>query len=421
MPHPPDTQDEAMRPSEHESCHAIAIQRFQEDMRPPGEHGLAQRLALTGTFVCAALRYWLVVFPRTCIELRGWRRRAARIGDPVLRTVAFEALGKRANIEGAAAFAAVMPGRRRGKVVRALVAFQAIYNYCDLLAEQPSSEPAPNARHLHAALLVALEPGAQHRDYYACHGQCDDGGYLAEMVDACRSALSALPSGAAVAVPARRSAARIVAFQSLSLGERDELERWARSQQVTDSRLMWWEAAAAAGSSLGVHALLAAAAAPSLRDRDVAAIETAYFPWVGALHSLLDSVVDEAEDAATGQLSLVGCYRSAPEAAVRMRWLALRALQAASALPAGRRHAVLVVAMACSYLSAPEVAAPDRLALAQAVRDTLGAIAGPALLIFRIRLLASRVVARKHGAATAKHVLAARLSDGRRGADAGAA
>jgi tetraprenyl-beta-curcumene synthase len=400
MPHPPDAQDQAM---------------------PVSEHGLARRLALAGTFVRAALRYWLLVFPRTCIELRRWRRRAAQIGDSALRRAAFEALGKRANIEGAAAFAAVMPGRRRGQVVRALVAFQAIYNYVDLLAEQSSSEPVLNARHLHAALLVALEPGAPHRDYYACHGQREDGGYLAEMVDACRSALSALPSGATVAAPARGAAARIVAFQSLSLGERDGLERWVRSQRATGSGLMWWEAAASAGSSLAVCALLAAAAAPSLRAGDVAAIEAAYFPWVGALHSLLDSVVDEAEDAATGQLSLVGCYRSMPEAAVGMRWLALRALQAARALPAGRRHALLVVAMACNYLSAPEVSAPDGLALAQAVRDTLGAIAGPVLLVFRIRLLASRVIARRRGAATATHEPVARLSDGRRGADAGAA
>jgi tetraprenyl-beta-curcumene synthase len=400
MPHPPDTQDEAMR---------------------PGWHGFARRLALAGTFVRAALRYWLLVFPRTCIELRGWRRRAALIADPALRGAALEALNKRANIEGAAAFAAVLPGRRRGKVVRALVAFQAIYNYVDLLAERWSSEPALNARQLHAALLVALEPGAPHRDYYACHRQREDGGYLAEMVDACRSALRALPSGAAVAVPARRSAARIVAFQSLSLGERHELERWARAQQATGGDLLWWEAAAAAGSSLVVCALLAAAAAPSLRDGDVAAIEAAYFPWVGALHSLLDSVVDEAEDAATGQLSLVSCYRSAPEAAVRMRWLARQALRAVRALPGGRRHAVLVVAMACSYLSSPEVSALNSLALARAVRDTLGAIAVPALLVFRIRLLAGRVVARKHGVATAKHAPAAQLSDGRRGADAGAA
>jgi tetraprenyl-beta-curcumene synthase len=389
----------------------------------PGEPGLAERFALAGVFVRAALCYWLVVFPRTRVELRRWRRRAARIDDPVLRGAALDALAKRANIEGAAAFAAVMPGRRRGRVVQALVAFQVAYDYVDLLAEQLCAEPARNARHLHAALLVALEPGAPHHDYYACHGQREDGGYLAAIVDACRSALSALPSAGAVAASARRSATRIVAFQSLSLGERHELERWARGQSVPGGSLTWWEAAAAAGSSLAVYALVAAAAAPSLRDVDAAAIEAAYFPWVGALHSLLDSVVDEADDAATGHFSLVGCYRSAPEAAIRMRWLALRAQQAARALPGGRRHAVLVVAMACSYLSEQDASAPAVLALADGVRGTLGDLGGPALLVFRARRLCGRLAGSGVGvgAVAVKHAPSVHLGEGERGADAGAA
>ena len=81
-------------------------------------------------------------------------------------------------------------------------------------------------------------------------------------------------------------------FQSLSLGSNGELESWARRQTATDNGLEWWETAAAAGSSLGVHALIAAAASPMLDEQDVAAIEAAYFPWIGALHSLLDSLVD---------------------------------------------------------------------------------------------------------------------------------
>jgi tetraprenyl-beta-curcumene synthase len=386
-----------------------------------GEHGFVERLSLTATFVCAALRYWLVVFPLVAAELRGWRRLAARIGDPVLRSAAFEALGKRANIDGAAAFAAVLPGRRRREVIRALVAFQAIYNYVDLLAEQSRSEPTLDARRLHEALLVALEPGAAHRDYYAFHTQHEDGGYLSEMVDACRSALCALPGSAAVAAPARRSAARIVAFQSLSLGQCQELERRAGRQPLADSGLTWWETAAAAGSSLAVHALIAAAATPSLRDVDVEAIEAAYFPWIGALHSLLDSAVDEAEDAATGQLSLVGCYCSASAAAIRMRWLALRALQAANALPRGRRHAVLVVAMACSYLSAPEASGPDSLALDQALRGTLGVIAGPALLVFKMRRLVSGPAKCRRNPSAANQAPTVRLGERGRGADVGAA
>jgi tetraprenyl-beta-curcumene synthase len=385
-----------------------------------GWRGAADSLALMGVFAHAALRYWLAVFPRTCIELRRWHRRARQIDDPVLRTAALEALGKRGNIEGAAAFAAVMPGRRRGKLVCALVAFQAIYNYVDLLAEQSHSRRALDARRLHAALVVALEPAARHPDYYAFHSHRDDGGYLAEMVGVFRSALSALPSSVVIAQAAASSAARIVDFQALSVGADQALELWVRRQSPIDESLRWWETAAAAGSSLVVHALIAAAAAPSLRGEDVAAIEAAYFPWVSALHSLLDSAVDDAEDAATGQLSLVRCYRCTPEAATRMRWLALQALQAARELPRGRRHIVLVVAMACSYLSAPEVSAPDVLALAEGVRGALGPLAVPALAVFRMRRLARRFAGAR-GVLAVRDAPAVRLGDRERGADAGAA
>lgn len=385
-----------------------------------GWRGAADSLALMGAFVHAALRYWLAVFPRTCIELRRWRRRARQIDDPVLRTAALEALGKRGNIEGAAAFAAVMPGRRRGKLVRALVAFQAIYNYVDLLAEQSRSRRALDARRLHAALIAALEPAARHRDYYAFHSHHEDGGYLAEMVDECRSALSALPSSATIAQAAASSAARIVDFQALSLGADQALELWVRRQPPIDESPRWWEAAAAAGSSLTVHALIAAAGAPSLCAEDVATIEAAYFPWVSALHSLLDSAVDEAEDAATGQLSLMRCYTSTPEAATRMRWLALRGLHAVRVLPRGRRHAVLVVAMACSYLSAPEASAPGVLALAEGVRGALGPLAVPALAIFRMRRLAGRFAGGR-GVLAVRDAPAICLGDRERGADVGAA
>ena len=70
------------------------------------------------------------------------------------------------------------------------------------------------------------------------------------------------------------------------------------------------------------------------------------------MHSLLDSVVDEGEDAEIGQLSLVGCYACAPDAAERMGWLAARAMSSARELAGGSAHAVIVAGMAGYYLSA---------------------------------------------------------------------
>ena len=55
--------------------------------------------------------------------------------------------------------------------------------------------------------------------------------------------------------------------------------------------LHWWETGAAIGSQLSVLALIAAAADPATCEGRVRAIERAYFPWIGALSTLLDSVV----------------------------------------------------------------------------------------------------------------------------------
>src|SRR3954452_18767345 len=106
-------------------------------MSEPRGHG-AGRLSPAVAFARAALRYWLTVFPRVSSELRHWRRSASRIDDPSLRQLALASLAKRGNMEGAAAFATFVPWRARGSVIRVLVAFQTIYNYADLLAEQPS-------------------------------------------------------------------------------------------------------------------------------------------------------------------------------------------------------------------------------------------------------------------------------------------
>jgi tetraprenyl-beta-curcumene synthase len=349
----------------------------------------AGRLLLVGAFAGAALRYWLTVFPRVASELRHWRHSASRIADPSLRRLALASLAKRGNIEGAAAFATFVPWQARGSVIRAIVAFQAIYNYADLLAEQPSSDPMGDARRLHQALLAALDPSSKTfaRDVQRADVRVD-GDFLAELIAACETASWRLPSYGMVATALCRAAERIVDFQSLSLGRGRELESWAESQGPTSAGFAWWEVAAAAGSSLSVHALLAAAASPALTASEIAAIEAAYFPCIGALHSLLDSLVDEHEDAATGQLSLLDCYPSRDRAAAGLRQLATRALHCAHGLPGGANHSLLVTAMACSYLAAPEASPNSVDGVARGVQASLGPLARPMLLVFKLRRLA---------------------------------
>lgn len=348
-------------------------------------------------FAAAAVRYWAHVFPVTCGEIAGWRAQAGTIGDPELRVAALTALGKRSNLEGAAAFAAFAPTARRAEVVRASVAFQAAYDYLDVLCERAGEDALAQAPTLNEALPVAFELGlwidgrTAARSFYAEH---DDSGYLAALLEACRGALGRLPGLTAAASGLQRAAERAAGFQALNVpvaanGARSPLAAWAARLLPGDSGLAWWEAAAAAGSSLGVHALIAAAAGEDLGPEHAAATERAYFPAIGALHSLLDQLVDRDEDARAGQPNISWCYRDPAETATGLRRIAAAARRSAQRLDAQRPggHMLLLSAMAANYLAAPEAGSAAAAPARAAVLQELGPLARTSITVFKGRRL----------------------------------
>jgi tetraprenyl-beta-curcumene synthase len=354
---------------------------------------------LATDFVCTARRYWVAVFPRVAFEIRRLRALATRIPDPTLSRLALEALDqKRGNLEGAAAFAAIVSRESRPFVVRALVACQAICDYLDLLSEQPCHDPVANGYRLHEALIVATTRGEPHRDYYNHHPHGDDGGYLRSLVDSGRAALSALPSIASVDESMGRAAERIARYQSFNHGDAsgsyEPFERWASHVTRPHIGLHPWEAAAGAGSTLTVLALTACAAGPSLEKSVAGEIERAYFPWIGSLHSLLDSLVDHDEDLAVGGRALVGYYSSPADAAERMGTIASEALSRAGTLPCGRRHKLIVAAMASFYIcEVHRSASPHARLVAPSVLDAIGGLAAPTMAILGVRRSLRRISA----------------------------
>lgn len=356
------------------------------------------RLSLASAFAGAASRYWLGIFPLVGRELRHWHEQARQIPDPVLRRLALLTQRiERGNYEGAAAYAALVPHAQRARVVRAVVAFQTTYDYVDTLSEQPSPDPVANGHQLHRALLSSLDPDSEHIDYYEHSHGCQDNGYISQLVQACRDALAALPSYADVAQPALHAAGTIVAYQALNheqAGDRPRaLARWGAAVAPPGSGLRWWEAAAGGASSMTVFALIAAAAKPGLSAAETAATHDAYFPWISALHVLLDSLIDRAKDLEHGHHNLIDHYASPAEAAHRLGWIAARAVHGAEALPDGMRHALIVAAMSSFYLSAPATAAPSVVPAAQRVLETMGALAAPTMAVLRARRATSRLLA----------------------------
>jgi tetraprenyl-beta-curcumene synthase len=357
--------------------------------------GRRGHLPQAAAFAGAAYHYWLEVFPQVNRELGRWRARAEQIPDPSLRGLALTTQREeRGNLEGAAAFAVLVPRMRRASVIRAAVSFQALYDYLDTLAEQPAGDRVGHARSLHLALRAALGDTT----VAGCEEQRqDDGGYVAAMIAESRAALAALPSWPAVAGEALSATERMVAYQSLIHGgaaqSRHRLERWARRLTPPGSGLRWWETAAGAASSLGVFALLAAAGVPSLGCEEAAALTDAYFPWIGALHVLLDSLVDRAADLDSGHHSLVANYPGPEQMATRLGEIATRAHSAALGARQGERHALILAAMAGFYLSRPAARAPAAAPARERVLRALGAPAVPALAVLRIRRRFDRLLA----------------------------
>ncbi len=360
---------------------------------------LAHHPTIDAAFLSAATSYWTSVFPFACREIHTWERHAHTIPDPNLRAVAVRALrDERGNLEGATAFAAFVPRARRMVVARAAIAFQAAYDYADAISEQSRHGSPGNTWMLHQALVIALKPNSTHRDYYARNIGRDDGGYLKALVDRCRFALTLLPAFSLTVRCLRRAAVRIATYQELNHTSADSasdaFERWAKRETPPGAEIRWWETAAAAGSSLAVFALMAAAAYPTLRPYQVLQLESSYFPWIGSLHTLLDSLIDRDEDEASGQKSLIDYYASREEAITRLQVLADRAGRQARSLSDGNHHLMILAAMASFYLSVGQATDPWSQLVRQRILGSLGDYAALALFVLRAKDVVERLARR---------------------------
>lgn len=337
-----------------------------------------------------------MLFPQARRELRRWSLRATEIREPALRELALGKLrGEALVAEGAAAFAILTVRAHRADVVRAVVAYEVLYDVVDAIGELPSPDPLAHNRAVHAALTDALAPRTPCRFHLS---RAEDGPcYVTLLVRACRDALGRLPAHRLTLPALERFALRAVEAQSrnhagIQVGDHRLLARWATAQRAPDA--FWWEVAAAAGDPLGVFALLAAAGDPATRHRDVAAIERAYFPAIGALVWLMESLVDQRDDARSGNHSYVAHYDSPRDAARRLMTLALRAGRAAERLPRGSSHAVLLTGVASLYVSDPRMRACEAAEAADAIREALGWPVVPLLWVLRLRRRARAISAR---------------------------
>lgn len=268
---------------------------------------------------------------------------------------------KRDNVEGASLFS-IIPKHRDAQLLRLLVAYQIMWDFLDSASERGACAGQANGRQLHRALAEALDPEAPISDYYRHHPWKNDGGYLLGLVQTCRLMCAELPSYGQVR-PLILGGVERCAIQSLNHepepSRRDAaLKEWAEREFVTAGTLNWFELTAAA-SAFTPHVLLALAAEPSRKQHELADVYSAYFPWVSLAIAMLDSYVDQAEDAASDSHSYISHYANEAVALDRLAVLVRQTVSRAASLPAGRRHAVVVASMVVMYLSVASANTPS--------------------------------------------------------------
>jgi tetraprenyl-beta-curcumene synthase len=311
-----------------------------------------RQLRVLGLAIARELTWTL---PAVAREVRGWRTLAACIPDAAIRRDALSALArKRGHTDGAALFCILSASRDRA-LLRLLVSYEIMWDYLDSVNERGAGRGQVNGRQLHLALVEALNPAIPVSNYYRYHPWREDGGYLQALVQACRGACVRLPSYEAVRPLLIREAwrAQVLALNhDLDPVRRDRgLHEWARQEWPNSHEASWYELTGAASASLTVHALFALAANPDVSAAEIANVQRAYSPWISTATTMLDSYVDQAEDALNGDHSYVAHYSSNETALDRIDELVRRSTREASALPDGERHLLIVAAMQAMYLS----------------------------------------------------------------------
>ena len=324
-------------------------------------------------------------------EIHSWRTRALTIPDAAIREDALSSIErKRGHADGAALFW-ILPRRRDLNLLRLLVAYELIWDFLDSVNEHGARAGTANGRQLHLALVEALDPSLPMSDYYRYHPWREDGGYLRALVEACRSGCAALPSYGRIRPLAVREArrAQVLALNhdTEPLGRDRALREWAALECPDEQRVSWFELSSAASASLTIHAFLALAAEPACTDQEVQCTCSAYFPWISGAATMLDSYVDQAEDAVNGDHRYVAHYESEALAGERMRELVRRSALEARRLRRGHRHAVIAACMVAMYLSKDSARTPQmRADTAGIVRagGSLTRVLLPVLRIWRI-------------------------------------
>lgn len=317
------------------------------------------------------------ILPEVHRQLAHWKQRALLIPDKELHEQALTSIeNKTFHCEGGSVYVADAFASRH-ILIPLIVAFQTISDYLDNLCDRSTSLNPEDFACLHESMLDAVSLQRPLRDYYAVRKQTgepfEDGGYLSELVQACREQITVLPGYPLVE---EQILEWVALYRDLQVhkhvhpAEREgRLLQWWKMHQSKYPELRWNEFAAATGSTLGVFSLFLLASRNRITPEQLDRHKRAYFPWIAASHILLDYLIDIEEDKIGGDLNFITYYKATDDALQRLRWIAKKTREEVDLLTdISSIHAIAVDGLFGSYLSDGKV---RRLALTRQFSELL--------------------------------------------------
>lgn len=306
------------------------------------------------------MSYILSVLPKVNRLLKQWSTIALCCPEPELRLQALASLKNKAfHCQGGAVFA--VDGQSCDQdLLGLIIAYQTLCDYLDNLCDRAGQTDGRAFRQLHQSLIDALDPGRPPSNYYQYSLLHDDGGYIEALVAECRRQVLLLPSYSMVRDDILRLTGWYCELQvrkHLSWDVREkELQGWVEGILPQFPGLLWNELAAATGSTLAVFALFKLAGREHLnRDLVDKTLQT-YFPWICALHILLDYFIDQQEDCMGRDLNFTFYYRDELQMMERLKTCVNEARRCAASLPDSIFDITVVEGLLAMYLSDKKVA-----------------------------------------------------------------
>ncbi|MFC3039382.1 tetraprenyl-beta-curcumene synthase family protein [Virgibacillus xinjiangensis] len=317
-------------------------------------------------------RVYQQVFPAVDRELTYWKRRALEIPDMELRSQALASMeAKRFHCQGGAVYS-LLAGKEFEEAVRFIVAYQTISDYLDNLCDRSTSMDPADFRQLHQAMEDALVPGKETRNYYRYREEQDDGGYLAELAATCRHTVTHLDNYQMVKdylLDLQCLYTDLQVHKHVAKQERvPRLTAWFHQHKTSFQGLDWYEFSAAAGSTLGVFSLVSYALSSHMDEEVAGKIYDGYFPYIQAVHIMLDYFIDQQEDEAEGDLNFCSYYEDQDRMKERFLFFIQQAESRSHSLPNPLFHQMVLEGLIGLYLGDPKV---DELRNGPQMRRTL--------------------------------------------------